>query len=87
MCRCVAVGIRSSQFFPEGIMAHQRGKPHGGRPKPHVESRLPKVPKVPEAPGRPGRQPGSVVSRRDERGVPYPGGWPNPLGGKVRGSF
>lgn len=28
-----------------------------------------------------------IVSRRDERGVPYPGDFPNPLGDKNRGCF
>ncbi|HVE79406.1 MAG TPA: hypothetical protein VNA89_11115 [Gemmatimonadaceae bacterium] len=65
-------------------MAHQRGKPHGGRPKPPAEPRSLKVPKNPKPPaGRGGR----FVSRRDERGVPYPGDWPNPLGGRIRGCF
>ena len=64
-------------------MAHQRGTPHGGHPKPHVDSRLPKhTPNsLPRAPKRP------IVSRPDERGVPYPGDWPNPLGGKTKGCF
>jgi hypothetical protein len=65
-------------------MAHQRGKPHGARPKPHVDARVPKIPKAPDWAGR---QRGPVISRRDERGVPYPGDWPNPLAGKTRGCF
>jgi hypothetical protein len=28
-----------------------------------------------------------IISPRDERGVPYPGDWPNPLGEKNRGCF
>jgi hypothetical protein len=65
-------------------MSHQRGKPHGGRPKPHVESHLPKLPKAPE---RPSPRSGSFISRRDERGVPYRGDWPNPVADKTRGCF
>jgi hypothetical protein len=75
------------RLFPEGIMAHQRGKPHGGRPKPHVDTRLPKIPKAPDRPGRPHGPQAPLVSRRAERGVPYPADWPNPLGGKTRGCF
>jgi hypothetical protein len=46
-----------------------------------------RVPKIPKAPDWAGRQRGPVISRRDERGVPYPGDWPNPLAGKTRGCF
>ena len=27
------------------------------------------------------------VPPEDERGVPYPGDWPNPLAGKIRGCY
>jgi hypothetical protein len=30
---------------------------------------------------------GEIVSPRDERGTPYPGDFPNPLGGLYRGCF
>ena len=30
---------------------------------------------------------GEIVSPRDERGTPYPGDFPNPVGGSYRGCF
>lgn len=62
---------------------HQRGKPHGGQPK-YADQRPPKVSK-PVTPTLPKQ--GRIVSPRDGRGIPYPGDWPNPLGGKTRGCF
>jgi hypothetical protein len=40
-----------------------------------------------EAPKNPSAPPRGLVSPKDERGVPYPGDWPNPLGDKNRGCF
>lgn len=30
---------------------------------------------------------GDIVSRRDERGIPYPGDFPNPASDRIRGCF
>jgi hypothetical protein len=62
---------------------HQRGKPHGGQPKcadqrPPKESKPAAVPLPKE---------GRIASPRDGRGLPYPGDWPDPLGGETRGCF
>jgi hypothetical protein len=35
---------------------------------------------------RPASQ-GEIISPRDERGTPYPGDFPNPVGGLYRGCF
>ena len=63
---------------------HQRGKPHGGQPK-YASGQRP--PKVSKPLNQPVPKSGRVASPRDERGIPYPGNWPNPLGGKTRGCF
>lgn len=44
-----------------------------------VESRVPK-------PGKKSEK-DDVVSRRDERGIPYPGDFPNPASDRTRGCF
>jgi hypothetical protein len=41
----------------------------------------------PRAPETRPPSPNPVISRRDERGLPYPGDWPNPLAGTYRGCF
>ena len=69
---------------------HQRGKPHGGQAK-YSSERPPGTRKM-QTPKRALPKLGGILSRRDERGVPYPGNvpgdWPNPLDdGKNRGCF
>ena len=33
------------------------------------------------------KEKGGIISRRDERGVPYPGDFPNPASDRTRGCF
>ncbi|MEJ7813431.1 MAG: hypothetical protein WKG32_23690 [Gemmatimonadaceae bacterium] len=67
-------------------------------PKSQPSRRSPRVPAEGNENGRDRRAPGartsgvgrllgSVVSRRHERGVPYPGDFPNPLSGKYPGCY
>ena len=52
------------------------GPLHPGKPAKHPDSK-----------GSKGTDRKDVVSRRDERGVRYPGDWPNPVSDLIRGCF
>ena len=42
----------------------------------------------PGAPGKPlPKSKDEIISRRDERGIPYPGDFPNPASDRTRGCF
>ena len=44
-------------------------------------------PRAPVAEPRPKASSGDIIDRRDERGVGYPGDFPNPSGSGYRGCF